>query len=1173
MHVGDIIGSAVAGNQSRRCWRKGSRYTVLDLLGRGTFGQVFKCRDEECGRLVAVKVLKNKSAYFRQGLLEIAILTAVNSECDPDGGRHTLRLLDHFLYQNHLCIVNELLSMSLYDVIKSGGFRGVTVRLARAFLRQLLDALCAIEARGIVHCDLKPENVLLTKPGASAITLIDFGSACFEESTLYTYIQSRHYRAPEVILGLQYSCAIDMWSLGCIAAELFLGIPIFPGNSEYNQLFKITSMLGPPPPEMVEAGVHAGKFFRADTASPNRYVLKTPAEYERDANVSLEPDKRYMNYQSLEDFAENVPMKTGYASSSLEDAAEIRRSFLSFLKGVLEFDPTKRLTPDQALQHPFLAEVPLGAGYAPAPPPQPESAGGAGGGRRRRRPREIAPARPGPLKLPAGVPSKAAGLSAAEIYGVFIKALRENGTLVDVASGIELCRMENEVLPRRTVELPPDVPKPEYSMIRFKRQRQQQYDRLSTSPYSGSVSDALEDAAASYAAMAVAESTRRKKRDGGSGSGGGKRKIDIGVSGCGGDDVSGDVNGDVTQSCDDAGSGKSSELRSRHSKSSSLARRGSKKKLMGLDSPTNPVLDESGREDDDDDGGKGLGKGGFDGEDSQKKRPKSQLKKSRKITILELENENGMLSLASPMMSASMARTAKKEAKEAKLAAEEARSKERLMLAGASEAAAEAASGGGGGGAAAAAAPQTAKASGSSKASSRKSSSGSIKLKGKSSGGLKKKKSGAMTTTSLTSMATSRGMLESIPEFSLNGNGSKESGNSSLCCSGDDNEIASPKTFKLKKKKSDKKKKTKRKELCIDDDEDDDVVDDDVVEDSDDVRNDVMSDVTNKSMIKSGGSGDIADKQVIKSGNSSSSKLKIKSIINENDGGNIGVDVDGNGSDNNRKIAKSKSKSFLNESGEHNLNGLNGLNGSESCESENCIDDDDVVDDDVVDDDDDDDDDDGNSGAISYAEDVVKKAERRKKKKKKYKKTSTSRMAEFAADIEVPSSSLSTQNGTSLTLAALSVSPQSSHLHKSEGALPKGKRKSGAGLDLGLGKGKDNDAGNPGSKEGKLVSSLSTSSSENEHDGGGSRETRKKRKSFVKSNVQKDPSSSSSKPFETRRSLDIKRNDDDDDVVDEHSPSSSSESESSSSSSSSLSSSSPTANTLNRKLNFPIINK
>jgi dual specificity protein kinase YAK1 len=91
---------------------------------------------------------------------------------------------------------------------------------------------------------LKPENILLRSLEVPSIKVIDFGSACLENQQTYSYIQSRFYRSPEVLLGLKYTTAIDMWSFGCIVAELFLGLPIFPGNSEYNQLTRITETMG-----------------------------------------------------------------------------------------------------------------------------------------------------------------------------------------------------------------------------------------------------------------------------------------------------------------------------------------------------------------------------------------------------------------------------------------------------------------------------------------------------------------------------------------------------------------------------------------------------------------------------------------------------------------------------------------------------------------------------------------------------------------------------------------------------------------------------------------------------------------------------------------------------------------------------------------------------------------
>src|SRR6201995_814175 len=127
------------------------------------------------------------------------------------------------------------------------------------------------------------------------IKIIDFGSAFDERQTVYTYIQSRFYRSPEVLLGLPYSAAIDMWSLGCIVVELFLGLPLFPGSSEYNQVSRITEMLGLPPSWMLEVGKQSGEFFEKtnDDFGRRNYRLKTMEQYSREHNVKEQPSKKY----------------------------------------------------------------------------------------------------------------------------------------------------------------------------------------------------------------------------------------------------------------------------------------------------------------------------------------------------------------------------------------------------------------------------------------------------------------------------------------------------------------------------------------------------------------------------------------------------------------------------------------------------------------------------------------------------------------------------------------------------------------------------------------------------------------------------------------------------------------------------------------------------------------
>lgn len=125
-------------------------------------------------------------------------------------------------------------------------------------LPQILRSLCVLRGASVIHCDIKPENILLKSLDSGEVKLVDYGSACFEGRTVYSYIQSRFYRSPEVVLGHPYNGAIDIWSLGCVAAELFLGLPIFPGASEYNLLQRIVEALGVPPASVLLKARGAG---------------------------------------------------------------------------------------------------------------------------------------------------------------------------------------------------------------------------------------------------------------------------------------------------------------------------------------------------------------------------------------------------------------------------------------------------------------------------------------------------------------------------------------------------------------------------------------------------------------------------------------------------------------------------------------------------------------------------------------------------------------------------------------------------------------------------------------------------------------------------------------------------------------------------------------------------
>ncbi|KAG1440389.1 hypothetical protein G6F56_011945 [Rhizopus delemar] len=175
----------------------------------------------------------------------------------------------------------------------------------------------------MIHCDLKPENILLKYPKKSTIKVIDFGSSCAEDQRLYTYIQSRFYRAPEIILQLEYTKAIDMWSVGCIIAELYMGLPLFPGKDEQDQLCCIIEVLGMPDTQLIARSQRRNLFFD----HYNQPIMMNQGKRRRPSGKSLS--------QAL---GCNDPL------------------FLDFIKKTLQWDPAKRLTPQQAFEHEWILQ-------------------------------------------------------------------------------------------------------------------------------------------------------------------------------------------------------------------------------------------------------------------------------------------------------------------------------------------------------------------------------------------------------------------------------------------------------------------------------------------------------------------------------------------------------------------------------------------------------------------------------------------------------------------------------------------------------------------------------------------------------------------------------------------------------------------------------------------------
>jgi len=212
--------------------------------------------------------MKNKLRY--QAGVEIKILSHLRDN-DPDDNYNIVRILNSFEFRNHVCVVFELLSINLYDFLKLNDFEGVSESLIRRFAIQILYALNYLKSEMIVHWDLKPENIVLKDKYKSGLKMIDFGSSAFIDERVYTYIQSRFYRAPEIMLGISYGYPIDMWSFGWVLAELYWGYPIFPGENEKEQIGYIMEVWGLPDIELLSQGQRSHLFFNGD-GSPIVYT-------------------------------------------------------------------------------------------------------------------------------------------------------------------------------------------------------------------------------------------------------------------------------------------------------------------------------------------------------------------------------------------------------------------------------------------------------------------------------------------------------------------------------------------------------------------------------------------------------------------------------------------------------------------------------------------------------------------------------------------------------------------------------------------------------------------------------------------------------------------------------------------------------------------------------------
>ncbi|KAI9335789.1 kinase-like domain-containing protein [Obelidium mucronatum] len=318
--LGNSNSSSTSSTASKPLWE---RYEAVTKHGEGAFGAVFKARRLSDGGFVAVKSQAVAAAGDQAGIppvfyRELMVLQETTETAEKTRFPFVIR------DDTHVMLVMDLCLMSLHDALNSYGC--LSVLMTKHILYQLTLAIAFINDHGFMHRDLKPQNIMISDwppGGIMQIKLIDFGLARPEPYPLHPMspvVQTVLYRAPEVIFQQEdygkkcYSCMIDMWSIGCIFAELLLARPLFLVSNEFEIRKAILDTIGPPGPD--------------DFPNPDDTIL-----FECSFQSAKALDKRFQTF-----FAEN-PLGR------------------DVMKGLLTYNPKKRMHPWVLLQHQWFCDI------------------------------------------------------------------------------------------------------------------------------------------------------------------------------------------------------------------------------------------------------------------------------------------------------------------------------------------------------------------------------------------------------------------------------------------------------------------------------------------------------------------------------------------------------------------------------------------------------------------------------------------------------------------------------------------------------------------------------------------------------------------------------------------------------------------------------------------------
>ncbi|XP_053505101.1 dual specificity protein kinase CLK4b isoform X1 [Ictalurus furcatus] len=323
-----------------------ARYEIVSTLGEGAFGKVVECIDHtnRDGIRVALKIIKNQERYREAALIEVEVLKQMNV-LDSENCFACVRMLDWFDHHGHICIVFELLGLSTYDFLKENDYMPFTVDQIRPMAYQIFRAVHFLHQNKLTHTDLKPENILFVDSDCDIeynnklkrdertlknlnVKVVDFGNATYDHEHHTSVVSTRHYRAPEVVLELGWNQACDVWSLGCILIEYYLGLTLFQTHDSKEHLAMMERVLGPIPAHMLQRTrkqcyIHHGKLDWDDCSSSGRYVRK-----------HCKPLKQYMSSKSSE-----------------------HEQLFDLLQKMMEYDVSKRITLEEAIKHPFFTPL------------------------------------------------------------------------------------------------------------------------------------------------------------------------------------------------------------------------------------------------------------------------------------------------------------------------------------------------------------------------------------------------------------------------------------------------------------------------------------------------------------------------------------------------------------------------------------------------------------------------------------------------------------------------------------------------------------------------------------------------------------------------------------------------------------------------------------------------